>query len=36
VAYHSDCAVATEYGDKETEQEKPNPFEGLQALLQKD
>jgi uncharacterized protein len=36
VAYHSDCAVATEYGDKETAQEKPNPFEGLQALLQKD
>ena len=36
VAYHSDCEVASEYGGKETEQEKPNPFEGLQALLQKD
>ena len=36
VAYHSDCEVATEYGDKETAQKKPNPFEGLQALLQKD
>tara|TARA_B110000503_G_scaffold39573_1_gene65055 strand:+ start:670 stop:801 length:132 start_codon:yes stop_codon:yes gene_type:complete len=36
VAYHSDCEVATEYCDKETVQEKPNPFGGLQALLQKD
>jgi len=36
VAYHSDCEVAIEYGNKETVQEKPNPFVGLQALLQKD
>ena len=36
VAYHSDCEVAIEYGHKETVQEKPNPFMGLQALLQKD
>ena len=36
VAYHSDCEVATEFGQEETVQEKPNPFEGLQALLQKD
>ncbi|MCO4837859.1 MAG: DUF177 domain-containing protein [Oceanospirillaceae bacterium] len=36
VAYHSDCEIATEFGQEETVQEKPNPFEGLQALLQKD
>jgi len=35
VAYHSDCEVATGFGQEETVQEKPNPFEGLQALLQK-
>ncbi|HCH33329.1 MAG TPA: hypothetical protein DE045_10330 [Oceanospirillaceae bacterium] len=36
VAYHSDCEVTSNFGGKETVQEKPNPFEGLQALLQKD
>ena len=35
VAYHSDCELTAEFGQKETLQEKPNPFEGLQALLQK-
>lgn len=36
VAYHADCQVAADVGNPETVQEKPNPFEGLQALLQKD
>jgi hypothetical protein len=36
VAYHSDCEVATEFGQEEPVQEKPNTFEGLNALLQKD